>query len=674
MSLNTDSENNPSRVVSKKRHCVKNIFLPILLLVIGNLYTYHSIITNHYPSFFYQNEFSPAVMFACDAGFANPGKENIALKEFLDNKTTSFTCDNVVKNSLAPLNNFQKFERYLLLSAGFTWKIFGIAWDNLIPLFLLLYSISLLAIYYIFRLGMNRFFSFIFSLFLATSSLQLFYVTQLRDYSVAPFLLMLLLIAGKLVVSSPGRKCLFLLSLLGGGILGIGLGFRVDLLILIPFFLITLIFFVKTDKRPIQNKLFAILFFLTGFLIAGFPILNAMHALGGGDLAHVIILGLADPFTTSLGLAQPETYSIIPAYRDLIPYTVVNSFAQRVYGVEKLFPTATATYSHYGNLFLLKYIATFPADFLIRMYASIIQVPLIVAHGDIHNVSPYFPLKYILLLIPVIATFFVAIFQLRTALFLLFSLIYLGAYPVLQFDPRHYFYLEFIGWLFIGILSQQIMSLIINRNNAEFFENIKMQWTLRAKMIFLIILVCGTILSVALIASRYYQSNNLSKLFGDYLGAQAATVSPVLNEKSDKFVVKLPSKKHPPQTSYLETIYLKIETRENCLLNNISLHLHYLEEPPAFWEAPKVLTVPTANQTTLFLPIYNYHNGAGKTVIDETYLPSYRVGHLEYTLQDASCIQSIAYVKETEAMPLLLALTLQTGWENTKRYQFLQGL
>lgn len=652
----------------------QKIVLPILLLLVGNFYTYYSITHKNYPSLFYQNEFAPAVMFACGYEFANPASTNSSLQSFLDNKTSSFECKNLAQEHATPLNYFQSLERYMILSAGVLWKILGVNWDHLIPLFLILYSICLLATYSIFRLGMNQFLSFFFSLFVAFSFLQMYYVTQLRDYSVAPFLLCVVWILGKLVIASPNRKQLLLLSLFSGVCLGLGLGFRIDLLVVLPFFLISVLFFVKSGKNFFQNKLAAVILFSIGFFTAGFPVLYALHHHGGGDLAHIIILGLADSFTPSLGLGQPETYSVIPAYRDLIPFTAVNSFSQRMYGVEDLIPTATKNYSYYSTLFLVHYLSTFPADFLVRIYASMLQVPLIFIHGFWYHVFNSIPIRSIIAVLPFIVTATIAFFQLRKALFLLFTLLYLGTYPVLQFDPRHYFYLEFVGLWFIGFLCQQCIFLVRNKSNRALFEEIKSKVASRWKTIAVTAIMSFASLSILIISLRFYQENHLNKLFNHYLDAKTELINPILSKKNKQYMIKLPLKNNDPKSSYVDTVYLKIKSKEKCPLKQISLKLHYREKPSAFGSTEETLTIPTAHAITYFLPIYNFHNGSGHDILDEAFLPSYWVDSLEYSSADASCIQDIAYLQDLKNTPLLLTLKLQSGWEKTKLYQYFQRI
>ncbi|WP_115707529.1 hypothetical protein [Legionella sainthelensi] len=652
----------------------QKILFPLILLFVGNFYTYYSITHKHYPSFFYQNEFAPAVMFACGHGFANPTQISDSLQSFLDNKTTNFECKNIVQKGLKPLNYFQSLERYMILSSGFMWKIFGVSWNNLVPLFLLLYSISLLAIYSIFRLGLSQSFSLLLTLFIAISPLQMYYVVQLRDYSVAPFLLSIVGIIGTLVTNSPNRKKLLVSSFFSGSLLGLGLGFRTDILVMLPFFLISLLFFVKIEHKAIQRKLEAILIFSISFFAVGYPVLQAYHSYGGGGLAHVIILGLADSFTPNLGLRQLETYSIIPLYFDLVPYTIVNSFSERIYGIEHLMPATAKEYNYYSSLFLLNYLSTFPADFLVRIYASMLQVPLIFIHGVVQKIAAYIPLRTVAAVLPFFVTATIAFFQLRIALFILFTLLYLGAYPVLQFDPRHYFYLEFVGLWFIGFLIQYCIFFIKNKSNITLFEAIKIKVQARWKIISITSIVSVAILTLSIISLRVYQENHLNKLFNHYLEARTETINPILDEDHKNYIIKLPIKNNDIQSSYLETIYLRIKSKEKCPLNQISLKPHYLEKPPGSWSSPEAVTLSTSQTMTYFLPIYNFHNSTGHDVLDEALLPSYLIDSFEYSISDAICIQDIAYLTDINKIPLLLTLKLPQDWENTKLYQYFKKI
>src|SRR5437868_2083505 len=55
--------------------------------------------------------------------------------------------------------------------------------------------------------------------------------------------------------------------------------------------------------------------------------------------------------------------------------------------------------------------------------------------------------------------------SMRLGLFALFFLFYVGGYPMLQFDVRHYFHLEFIAWWSIGFLIHHVV--LQSRAGAE---------------------------------------------------------------------------------------------------------------------------------------------------------------------------------------------------------------
>ncbi|NJL73357.1 MAG: hypothetical protein HC888_18410 [Candidatus Competibacteraceae bacterium] len=149
---------------------------------------------------FFQELFGPAVLFACGHGWANPvDAEAPALQAFLHPAmhvnhppaTGACDCHDVPKDlPTAPWSSFQQRQRYLIYAAGFLWRIFGVSWAALAPLYGLLYGLSALALYALFRLGMHRPIAITATLLLISSPIQLNNLLRLRDYSKAPFILL----------------------------------------------------------------------------------------------------------------------------------------------------------------------------------------------------------------------------------------------------------------------------------------------------------------------------------------------------------------------------------------------------------------------------------------------------------------------------------------------------
>ena len=250
-------------------------------------------------------------------------------------------------------------------------------------------------------------------------------------------------------------------------ITGIGLGFRVDLLVYVPLFIISIIFFTGHgfNRKNIKHKLAACGVFITTFLIFGFWPLTALGE--GSATAHVIQLGLADRFTQTLKISISPIYSFFPFYNDHYIWYNVYSFGYYYLGHHSAaytYSPFTSSFHHLSNLYLWEYIKTFPADMIMRCYASIWQV-LQMLYTSLFVKYTYWRehlelLRFLALFFPVVSLLMIRSFSLRIGLFVMFAIMYLCAYPALQFGLRHYFYLSFISVWFVGFVCQQILSLL----------------------------------------------------------------------------------------------------------------------------------------------------------------------------------------------------------------------
>ena len=101
-------------------------------------------------------------------------------------------------------------------------RLFESAATRLSALLGLLYAITAVAVYGLFRLATPQAPSFVAAVIMILSPLQLRYLPQLRDYAKAPFLLTLVLILGLLVTRRFTRRRLFVLAVSYGAVAGIG--------------------------------------------------------------------------------------------------------------------------------------------------------------------------------------------------------------------------------------------------------------------------------------------------------------------------------------------------------------------------------------------------------------------------------------------------------------------
>src|SRR5436190_1097379 len=193
------------------------------------------------PFYFYQPAFGPAVMEACGRGFVDPSPAaGSPLAKFLSQETNQFDCDKL-DATVAPgeLSAYQLAERYLLLAAAGVWKITGISWRSVDAIAATFIGATIALVYLVFRLVLPRGLSAGLALLWLTSPAQLYVLTALRDYSKAPFFVLTILVIGTIVLRPLSARAMIAVSALLGAALGIGFGFRTDVMVNLAPFVVT---------------------------------------------------------------------------------------------------------------------------------------------------------------------------------------------------------------------------------------------------------------------------------------------------------------------------------------------------------------------------------------------------------------------------------------------------
>jgi len=402
---------------------------------------------------FYQREFMPAVLYACGNGFTNIDNIPPSLNSFLQLNTSTFSCSDLpIDLEYAEPNNFQVYARYLILCTSIVWWFTGVSWDAIIYLCSLLLIISCIAGFVLFRLVMGRLASFGATLFLYTHLDP--YVNHLRDYSKVPFSLIIIAILLYLVISKFDGKKLLACSVICGITLGLGYGFRSDLIIFIFPFVGTVCFFL--DGKLTQNLLWkggGLTIFFLALYLSVLPILLGGSAATGSSTVHVILLGLMTHFDSHVGII-PSIYDWGHHYNDGYISAVVAEYGVRVLEKEGDIPLGSAVYDDVSLYFYLEILKTYQADMLTRFASvvyQIIDLPIVrtellakfsikpevgsgpdIAIGILNSFSSYFVSIALLMVISR---------NLRIGLFLLVATMYLGGVPFFQYQERHFFYL-----------------------------------------------------------------------------------------------------------------------------------------------------------------------------------------------------------------------------------------
>lgn len=405
------------------------------------------------PGAFYQRQFSPAVMQACGRGFYDikPQLGAEGLGAFLRTERSDMACSDLPPDLVvSEPNTFQKVHRYLFATVAAIWAVFGVSWGGLIYLNAALFSLTLILCYRLSRLVLGSLVAWIPVVLFARSHLHLDLLPHLRDYAKAPFMLGVLWLTVLLVLSKTSDGRLKLAAALGL-LAGVGMGFRMDILLMVPFVLTSVLLFsnISWSLPGMLQRIRILGLFGLVFFVAGAPILSQLGQ--GSNTLHVILLGLAPEFDDGLGLLPTAAYDLLERYDD----TFLNSLLSLWNDPDgALLGLATHDYEAAGQQYLLRLVGIFPADFLLRTLSATLAIMFYGIPEVLRERMPVGWLSSLLVALPFLLCFVWACARsVRIGLFLLFATAYLFGSTVLQFSSRHWFYLQAAAFVFFVFAS-----------------------------------------------------------------------------------------------------------------------------------------------------------------------------------------------------------------------------
>lgn len=420
---------------------------------------------------FYQSYFEPSVMVACGKGFVvSEAPRPTVLDEFLSQRRDAIACSDLPADlKVGRKGLYQGAWLYLQTTVGLAWRVLGVSWSGMGPLFGLFFGSVIALAYGVFRIGMGRVAAVACALGLTTSCIHLTNLPHLRDYAKAPFTLALVLILGLLVVLPVRRWSLLALAVAYGAVLGVGYGFRTDFLVDLPVFVLVLFAFV--DGGVFRNLLLkgaATVVFLATFAIVSWPISSVVYTQGGCQW-HVSLLGLQSPFDEYLHVA-PAPYDFGYAYSDGYIYQTIDGYAHRMAPASPPLAFCSPEYDRQTSQYLLGIVATFPGDLATRAWGAVLQVAELPFESWASPLkgwmAPLYEAREGLLRsrigwgvsLMAAAILLAGAGSVRLGVFLLFFAAYFGGYPAIQFQQRHHFHLEFMTWWAFGFLAHQAIA------------------------------------------------------------------------------------------------------------------------------------------------------------------------------------------------------------------------
>ena len=649
---------------------------------------------------FYQEEFGPAVMVACGHGYVNP-QPTPDLNAFLAVQGDTINCSPALAAvARSPLTAMQRAYRYLITTVGWTWWLQGrVAWSALAPLYGLFFASTILLLYGIFRQGMGELVAGALAVVLALSPLHVSYLAHLRDYSKAPFVLALVLVAARLIRARLTFRHAALLAAGAGVLNGVAMGYRNDLLVAIPAFVGLLLVFLNHDlfRRGWRNLALAAVY-LAGFGLALSPMWSIYRTGGGNSSQHLVLLGLGEPFNRELGLAG-EMYEWGYGYRDELAHAMISGNATRRLGATTFLTLYGPEYDRSASDYLSQIVKHFPADMLTRAYASalrVVELPynrkllLPPEYIQIYRPAQVLRLRFQRALAPVwlliiAATLFVlTVWNIRIGLFAMLLVFYLAAYPALQFGERHYFHLEFIGWWALGFvvsLAAGLTRAMFNRSARLWLDAVRpvQGWSRSIAQAVILWVAIALLLLAPLYVLRSLQQQHLRPLFEKVLTApsDAGTLRPVPQGNgyvrfdapmsSDAIQAVLANDAVHPE------LFLAEFGGPSCESLKLDVGFRY-SAVRAENDFSRTLSLPLAlSATPLRVAFPAYYHRPRVEDRDLALLMDYGFVGLEVPESAQACLLRFARVTDTTDLPILFELRLPPRWESADLFQTIDG-
>jgi hypothetical protein len=603
--------------------------------------------------FFYQNYFEPAVMIACRKGFVVAQPQIPAMTAFLAQQVDRFSCDAIPSGAILGAPGWsQEAWRYLMFMVGWAWRVLGVSWSGLGPLFALLFAVTIGALYAVFRLGMSPWLAALCALGLSVSRLNLEYLPILRDYAKAPFTLILVLLLGLLVKLRPTYRTALLLAAAYGVVLGVAYGFRADFLVDIPPFFLVLTCFLKGGPfRNLRVKAAAGVLCLALLVATAWPIILAARELGGCQW-HTALLGFPTGFSRPLGLMEPP-YKLLRVYSDDFVFATTTSYAARLNPATGSIGYCKPEYDAATGRYLWDLARHFPGDMIVRAYGSvlrIVELPFswnraVEANFEGQRPGPAglhgFGLAVVLAAI-VLAT----VVSTRNGLFMIFFILYFGGYPAVQFQSRHYFHLEFVAWWAAGFVLQSAIHGIRSPMCARWWRP-----NLRARLGRSMTVLAGALTALALVlwSARAYQQTSARTLFESYLASAKEEIplsAAILGTAPE--ISRTSGRGGPERADFLE-----VDVNGWRCESDTAVTFRYDRASRGTFSRRFIVqrNERVREPTHIFTPVYNGFQS------------------LEFSNVAPGCVAAAYRVRDPGELRLMLEVVLTPGWRRMPLYQ-----
>ena len=469
------------------------------------------------------------------------------LQRFLERQTAAFDPATLPERIPDTYDSAAEYHVYLEWVVTRIWCVFGISWHVLEPFLGILLGLCAACAYGIFRLGMNRTLSAAGTALFVTSPAVLDQVSNMRDFSKAPFLLAGIYFIGWLVTRRGRASWIHARAAAMGVIAGLGMGFRQDALILVPASLAAILLGAPGAVfGTAPRRLTAAAVYFAAFLAAAFPMLTRME--GGAQPYHPIAQGYSMKHMDRCAL-EPGPCEPLACSHDNFVFATMFSYARRVTGNERLyFNYNDPEDARYTRDWLLRTGMQFPADTLARGYGATLNLlagadsggalldyhdGISVRLADLHRPIAAF-LRVAGPLLALGALLAAAAGGLRPGAALLLMVLYFCGYVSLDNEWRHTFHMAFLSFWVAGFVIQQAArALRLSLGGTAC-------WRLWLRRSACFAVLAALLLCAPWLAARVWQRHALETLCRQYTSAPRKPVSTRAESMQDWTLNRIP--------------------------------------------------------------------------------------------------------------------------------------
>jgi len=538
-----------------KRECAIGIAIFVLAAFWGMVY----VSTWGRTADILQASYGPSVMLACGRGFVNPMAAEVPeLVAFLQPDQhrdgppliDRFDCALLPEEmSTVPFTGIHKRTWHMFFVVGWIWRFLGVAWSSLTPLYGLLYGLSAVAAYGLFRLLLNPPIALFCAALFLISPIQLHYLVRLRDFAKAPFMLFALFCLLLMLVYPKGWKRALWCGAAAGAAIGLATGFRAEAVMYVILFVPAVLLFYHGWRGPAWGaRLAACGAFLVCFLAASWPVMMQFQTYG--ERTHPFLMGFGVFYDERLGVDNPiyqvaqsdldtEALAMHNAHNQYLdsaaPAIIYETPGYETVGDDYFFrnllwtlPGDLATRTAAASLRMLDELRPNPRDYMPRWITNRFLEPLYQARvwlmDTIFSRTRYVALGLVLVL---------GALSPRLAFLMLYLMFCLAGMASVQFATRHYFHLEVIP-LFLGgallYLVWRVCTLVRKSERAWLAERLGSRtWWLARLKYGVVFSAVGTALVLSTFwGLRWHQDQQLRTLFTAYETAERDAVWPAV--------------------------------------------------------------------------------------------------------------------------------------------------